>query len=57
MLKVIFQSSKTMTVDSEAAPKRTARLVLEQTIHEPGKPPRTRYWRMRQTGPNRFGER
>jgi hypothetical protein len=24
-------------------------LVLKQTIHEPGKPPRVRYWRMRPT--------
>ena len=29
-------------------------LVLEQVIHEPGDPPRTRYWRMRQTAPNVF---
>ena len=28
--------------------------MLEQTIHEPGKPARVRYWRLRQTGPNMF---
>ncbi len=28
--------------------------MLEQVINEPGKPPRTRYWRLRETGPGRF---
>ena len=41
-LKIIFQSAKHMSVD------------LKQVIHEPGKPARTRYWRMRQTAPDRF---
>jgi hypothetical protein len=54
MLKVIFQSPKKMTVDSEGAAEKDGSLVLKQIIHEPGKPPRTRYWKMRQTGPNRF---
>ena len=53
-LKIIFQSPKKMTVDSEGAADKDGSLVLKQVIHEPGKPPRTRYWRMRQTGPNRF---
>ena len=29
-------------------------MLLKQIIHEPDKPPRTRYWRMRQEGPHRF---
>jgi hypothetical protein len=29
-------------------------LVLEQVVHEPGKAARTRYWRLRQTAPDRF---
>jgi hypothetical protein len=53
-LKIIFQSPKTMTVDSEGTAEKDGSLVLKQVIHEPGKAPRTRYWRMRQTGPNRF---
>jgi hypothetical protein len=53
-LKIIFQSSKTMTVDSVGTKEKDGSLVLKQVIHEPGKPPRTRYWRMRQTAPNRF---
>lgn len=28
--------------------------MLEQVIKQSGKPPRTRYWRLRQTAPNRF---
>ena len=54
MLKIIFQSAKKMTVDSEGSAEKDGSLVLKQVIHEPGKPPRTRYWRMRQTAPNRF---
>jgi hypothetical protein len=54
ILKVIFQSPKRMTVDSEGAADKDGSLVLKQVIHEPGKPPRTRYWRMRQIAPDRF---
>jgi hypothetical protein len=53
-LKIIFQASKNISVDSEGRAEKDGSLLLEQTIHEPGKPPRTRYWRLRQTGPNRF---
>jgi uncharacterized protein DUF3833 len=54
ILKIIFQSPKHMEVDSEGLAEKDGSLVLKQVIHEPGKPPRTRYWRMRQTAPNRF---
>lgn len=54
MLKIIFQSAKKMTVDSEGIAEKDGSLVLKQVIHEPGKPVRTRYWRMKQTAPNRF---
>ncbi|HVU31261.1 MAG TPA: DUF3833 family protein [Sphingomicrobium sp.] len=54
MLKIIFQSPKKMTVDSEGRADKDGSLVLEQVVHEPGKPPRTRYWRLRQTAPDRF---
>ena len=54
MLKIIFQSPKKMSVDSEGVAEKDGSLVLKQIIHEPGKPPRTRFWRMRQTAPNRF---
>ena len=54
ILKIIFQSAKHMEVDSEGQAEKDGSLVLKQVIHEPGKPPRTRYWRMRQTAPNVF---
>ena len=53
-LKVIFQSAKQMSVDSVGRTEKDGSLLLEQVIHEPGKPPRTRYWHMRQTAPDRF---
>jgi hypothetical protein len=53
-LKIIFQSSKHITVDSEGRSEKDGSLLLEQVVHEPGKPPRTRYWRLRQTGPAQF---
>lgn len=53
-LKVIFQSTTRITVDSEGRPESDGSLLLEQVIHEPGKPARTRYWRLRQTAPHRF---
>jgi hypothetical protein len=54
VLKVIFQPSKTISVDSVGHSEKDGSLVLEQVIHEPGKPPRTRYWRLRETAPGRF---
>jgi Protein of unknown function (DUF3833) len=54
VLKVIFQSPKKMAVDSEGVAEKDGSLLLKQTIHEPEKPQRVRYWRMRQTGPNGF---
>ena len=54
MLKIIFQSPKKMAVDSEGYAEKDGSLVLKQIIHEPGKPPRTRYWRMRQTASDRY---
>jgi hypothetical protein len=53
-LKIIFQASKHITVDSEGRSEKDGSLLLEQVVHEPGKPPRTRYWRLRQTGPAQF---
>jgi hypothetical protein len=54
MLKIIFQTAKKMTVESEGKAEADGSLLLKQVIHEPGKPPRTRFWHMRQAGPNRF---
>jgi hypothetical protein len=53
-LKVIFRSSEQIHTDNVGRAEKDGSLVLQQVIHEPGKAPRTRYWRMRQTGPNRF---
>jgi Protein of unknown function (DUF3833) len=54
VLKVVFQSPKKVSVDNEGIAEKDGSLLLKQTIHEQGKPPRTRSWRFRQTGPNRF---
>jgi hypothetical protein len=54
VLKIIFQSPKKMSVDSEGVTEKDGSLLLKQIIHEPEKPPRTRYWKLRQTGPNRY---
>jgi hypothetical protein len=54
MLKIIFQSAKRMTVDSIGRAEKDGSLVLEQVVHEPGKAPRTRYWRLKQTAADRF---
>lgn len=53
-LKILFQGSKRISVDSTGRAEPDGALVLDQTIHEPGKPERGRTWRFRQTGPNRF---
>ena len=53
-LKVIFQAPKRIAVDSLGSSEKDGSLVLKQVIHEPGKPARTRYWRLKQDGPNRF---
>ncbi|WP_155264554.1 DUF3833 family protein [Sphingomonas segetis] len=53
-LKIIFQAPKKMSVDSEGTAEKDGSLVLKQVIREPGKPPRTRFWRLRQTAPDRF---
>lgn len=53
-LKVIFQSPKRISVESEGQTEKDGSLLLRQTIHEAGKPPRVRSWRLRETAPNRF---
>jgi len=53
-LKVIFQAPKQIKVDSMGRSEKDGSLLLEQVIREPGKAPRTRYWRLRETAPNRF---
>jgi hypothetical protein len=53
-LKVIFQAPKQISVDSIGREEKDGSLLLQQTIHEPGKPARIRYWRLRQSGPNRY---
>jgi hypothetical protein len=53
-LKVVFQPAKTIPVESEGRTEKDGSLILRQTIHEPGKPERTRYWHLRQVGTDRF---
>jgi len=54
VLKVIFESPEKISVDSEGRAEKDGTLVLEQVIHEPGKPARTRFWRLREAAPNRY---
>ena len=54
MLKAVLQKSKTIRVDSVGTEQKDGALLLTQTIHEPGKAPRTRHWRMRREGPDRY---
>jgi hypothetical protein len=53
-LKVIFSAPEKIEVDNEGAVEKDGWLLLKQVIHEPGKPERTRYWRLRQTAPATF---
>ena len=53
-LKVVFKSAKTIRVDSLGTTEKDGSLLLTQKIHETGKAPHTRYWRLRETGPNSF---
>ena len=53
-LKAAFAKPKTIIVDSVGTAAKDGALVLTQTIHEPGKPPRTRIWRMRRDSPSRY---
>ena len=53
-LKVIFQSPRVIPVDSVGRTEQDGSLLLTQTIREPGKPARTRYWHLRQASDGRF---
>ena len=53
-LKAALQRSKTIRVDSVGTEQKDGALLLTQTIHEPGKAPRTRHWRMRREGTDRY---
>ena len=53
-LKAAFQKSKIIRVDSLGTEQKDGALLLTQVIHEPGKAPRTRTWRMRRDGPERY---
>jgi hypothetical protein len=53
-LKIIFQSPKTISVDSEGKTEPDGTLVLSQKVQEEGKPPRLRSWRLRRTSPTHF---
>jgi hypothetical protein len=53
-LKIILAKSRRISVDSVGRAGKDGWLALDQTIREPGKPPRRRLWRFRQAGPNSF---
>ena len=53
-LKVMLQSPKRMSVDSEGRIDDDGTLLLTQRVQEAGKPPRIRHWRLKRTGPTSF---
>ena len=53
-LKIIMKQPVKMSVDSEGFAEKDGSLLLKQIVHEPGKPARTRYWKLRKTGNNLF---
>ena len=53
-LKIAFQSVKTVKVDSFGFQDKDGALVIKQTVNEPGKPLKTRVWRLRETSPGHY---
>lgn len=53
-LKAALQKSKIIRVDSIGREQKDGALLLIQTVHEPGKAPRTRTWRMRKEPSGRY---
>ena len=53
-LKVIFSSPKVIEVDNEGLEEKDGSVVLKQVIHEPGKPARVRFWRLKEVAKNRY---
>lgn len=53
-LKIVLQKPRRISVDSVGRRGSDGSLRLDQSIRESGKPPRKRFWRFRQTGPDRF---
>ncbi|WP_051504446.1 DUF3833 family protein [Sphingomonas jaspsi] len=53
-LKVIFQATKSINVESVGTAGPDGTLVLKQIVAEQGKPPRTRFWQLRNEGAGRY---
>lgn len=53
-LHVIFSGEQRVRVDSVGRPDGRQGLILRQIIREGARPARTRIWRMRRAGPDRF---
>ena len=54
VLKIVFNRPGQLVVDSVGGRGDRGDFVLVDTVHEEGKPVRTRKWIMRPVGPNRF---
>lgn len=54
IVKIIFQSTKRVSVESLGRDEKDGVLMLRQNIREGSKPIRVRYWRLRQTTPGHF---
>jgi hypothetical protein len=54
VMKVALHDPKKLIVDSVGGRNREGEFVLIDTVHEEGKPVRSRTWVMRSVGPNHF---
>lgn len=54
VLRVALHGPKSLVVDSVGGRNKEGEFVLVDTVHEEGKPVRTRTWVMHPTGPNHF---
>jgi hypothetical protein len=53
-LKIVMQPMKTLKVVSVGRAEADGTLVLQQVVSEQGKPPRTRFWRLKNLGGGRY---
>ncbi len=54
IIKIAFHDPHKLIVDSVGGHNKEGEFVLIDTVHEEGKPERTRTWVMRPVGPNHF---
>lgn len=53
-LSIILRQPRSITVQGEGRVRRDGALILRQRVEQDGRPPRTRRWELRRTGPTTF---